>query len=661
MEVTKLGKYEIRATIGRGAVGVVYQAWDPLMARTVAIKALPLLDLDDEGKEQYARFKREAQAAARLHHPNIVSAFDYGETDTSAYIVMEFLSGPSLKSMLARRDPLPLDRIGTIMHGLLSGLQHSHGRGVVHRDIKPANIVFSGEGEVKITDFGIAHLDTSGMTRAGSVLGTPAYMAPEQVLGDPVDARTDLFSTGVVLYEMLTGRRPFEGSTSSIMHKIVHLHPPQPLQLAATVSAAIDAVIAKALAKNPDERYQSAAEFDAALSSELARTREAVPAVPPMGEPESTVQVHRSSPVTARQAEPLLTRATPTPARTSSVGGRGHWRLLLGGTGAVALAAIAWLTLTPNDRQQEPAPPAVHAGGKTGSAEMAASTGSSPATLPLTTTPHPQVAPAIPPATQTAAAPQSAGAGAAPSLEAAAQPPETHPPAAADASAPPAQHDADPLQPLREQVQAIASSAPCSLITAEIAAADKVNLRGVSALGEASELEIQASLQRAIRAADPEVTTTWSMQRIDGPYCPVLDVLRSLPHGATGFGVALSLPGDRRQLTAGDAIPIAVATRSHPAQLSLDLFTGDGQVHHLHTGPLDQANPETAVMLRPGKPYGAQLLSVVIASAGWSDKARPIQESATAYLKTLQSALTHAGTQNLKLGADVLPIFITER
>ena len=227
---------------------------------------------------------------------------------------MEFLPGPSLKSLLSKHEALDLDRIGTIMHGLLTGLQHSHGRGVVHRDIKPANIVFSADGEVKITDFGIAHLDASGMTRAGSVLGTPAYMAPEQVLGDPVDARTDLFSAGVVLYEMLTGRRPFEGSTSSIMHKIVHLEPPQPSRLTATVSAGFDAVIARAIAKNPADRYQSAAAFDEALRAELQR-KPALAAAEPPGAPDTTVAVHRPPPP-RRQVEP------PTPmARASALRG----------------------------------------------------------------------------------------------------------------------------------------------------------------------------------------------------------------------------------------------------------------------------------------------------------------------------------------------------
>ncbi len=522
MEVTKLGKYEVRATLGRGAVGVVYEAWDPLMARTVAIKVMPHADLDEDDREQYERFRREAQAAGRLHHPNIVSAFDYGETETSAYIVMEFLPGPSLKSLLSKHEALDLDRIGTIMHGLLTGLQHSHGRGVVHRDIKPANIVFSADGEVKITDFGIAHLDTSGMTRAGSVLGTPAYMAPEQVLGDPVDARTDLFSAGVVLYEMLTGRRPFEGSTSSIMHKIVHLEPPQPSRLTATVSAGFDAVIARAIAKNPADRYQSAAAFDEALRAELQR-KPALAAAEPPGAPDTTVAVHRPPPP-RRQVEPPTPMARASAPARRAPAERSSWPWLVGATGVLALGAAAWLALAPGGfnwraglQPSTTAPPQ-----ETAVASPPAPTTPTPTTpaptTPAPTTPAPTTpGPAAEPQRHAKPAPAAAPA-TPPAQHAAAVPtpkaPETAPPAVPTTTA------SDALAPLRQQVQAIVATAPCSVITGDVAAGRKVHLHGVSALGEASELEIRALMQRAIQAAVPDADVTWTLQRIDGPYLP---------------------------------------------------------------------------------------------------------------------------------------------
>ena len=637
METIRLGKYEIRGTVGRGAVGVVYEAWDPMMARTVAIKALPLHDLDEDGKEQYARFKREAQAAARLHHPNIVSAFDYGETESSAYIVMEFLPGPSLKSVLGPREPLSLERIGTIMQGLLAGLQHSHSRGVVHRDIKPANIVFSADGEVKITDFGIAHLDTSGITRAGSVLGTPAYMAPEQVLGDPVDGRTDLFSAGVVLYEMLTGRRPFEGSTSSIMHKIVNLHPPQPSSLAATLSARIDAVIAKALAKDPHERYQTANDFDAALRAALAHAQ--APAVEAARDSETTVAAHRPGTLRARRNEPLQPRAAERPVVPASTPHRRQWPLLLAGTGVVGIAAVAWFALAgkggpmalatfnlaapQSARSHETAPPSV---------ASAASQSREHAQTQKVEAASPAPTAAVPPQAEKAAANGGVGAGA----------------------APPEKPTDDSLQSLQDKVQTIVASAPCSLVTAEISKPNKVRLQGVTALGEASGLEIRASLQRAIRAAAPDAEVSWSTQRIEGPYCPVLEALGSVPRGDPRFRVALSLPGNRRHLAEGAVVPINAAMPSPAATLMLDLFTADGQVHHLHAGPIGAA----PLTLRPGKPDGDQLLSAVIMADIPSEERRPAQETATAYLTAFKSGLSRAAAGDARVAVDALPIVV---
>jgi serine/threonine-protein kinase len=223
----KAGKYDIRTVIGRGAAGVVYEGWDPVLERKVAIKTLPLDVHDEEAREQYTRFQQEAQAAARLHHPNIVSVFDYGETATHAFIVMEFLGGGSLKSRLERKDRMSLVEVVRVMRGVLAGLYHSHAHGVVHRDVKPANIVFDDAGEVKITDFGIARLENSKLTLDGALLGTPAYMSPEQVLGETADVRSDIYSAGVILYELLTGQRPFEGTASSNNHKKLHSPPPR--------------------------------------------------------------------------------------------------------------------------------------------------------------------------------------------------------------------------------------------------------------------------------------------------------------------------------------------------------------------------------------------------------------------------------------------------
>jgi serine/threonine protein kinase len=277
--VESLGKYEIRRQLGRGAMGTVYEGFDPVIERIVAIKTVRLPEVaDDETAEEIARFRREAQAAGRLTHPNIVGVFDYGETADLAYIVMEFVDGPPLKNLLDKNERFPLPRIARIMEDLLAGLQFSHERGVVHRDIKPANLMLTKTGQAKIADFGIARIESSSMTQAGTVLGTPAYMSPEQFMGQVVDARSDIYSSGVLLYQLLTGERPFEGSMSAIMHKALNTEAPMPSQISVTAPRQFDAVVRRAMAKRPEDRYASAADFMLAI-------REAVAAPPPVEVP----------------------------------------------------------------------------------------------------------------------------------------------------------------------------------------------------------------------------------------------------------------------------------------------------------------------------------------------------------------------------------------
>jgi eukaryotic-like serine/threonine-protein kinase len=253
--IETLGKYEIRRTLGRGAMGTVYEGWDPIIARRVAIKTVHLPHVpDQETDEALVRFRREAQAAGRLNHPNIVGIFDYGETNELAYIVMEFVDGPPLKSALDRQERFSLPATVRVMEDLLAGLQFSHDRGVIHRDIKPANVMLTGSGQAKIADFGIARIESSSMTQAGTVLGTPAYMSPEQFMGQVVDLRTDIYSAGVLLYQLLTGDRPFDGSMSAIMHKALNTDPPAPSLLSVATPPSFDAVIRRAMAKRQENR-----------------------------------------------------------------------------------------------------------------------------------------------------------------------------------------------------------------------------------------------------------------------------------------------------------------------------------------------------------------------------------------------------------------------
>lgn len=266
-DLTRIGKYEIRGVAGRGAMGVVYDGWDPVIARRVAIKAIPLPGLSDaDAAEGLVRFRQEAQAAGRLSHPNIVSIYEYGEEGAIAYIVMEFVDGNTLKELLNTRGHLSAGEAMHIMEELLAGLQFSHERGVIHRDIKPTNVMLKPDGGVKIADFGIARIENCSLTQEGTIIGTPAYMSPEQFMAQNVDARTDIYSSGVLLYQMLTGRLPFEGSVAAIMHQALTARP-RPASALAGTSSELDAAIERAMRPCAADRFGGAAEFRRALRS----------------------------------------------------------------------------------------------------------------------------------------------------------------------------------------------------------------------------------------------------------------------------------------------------------------------------------------------------------------------------------------------------------
>jgi len=271
----KLGKYQIRSELGRGAMGVVYEAFDPQIERTVAIKTILKSSIDKrEAEETFNRFRREARAAGRLSHPKIVSIYEYGEDEDVAYIVMELIHGKELKDYFDHEDRFSIRDSVRIVMQILDALDYSHSRGVVHRDIKPANILITDDGQIKIADFGIAKIDTSRLTQNGVVLGTPTYMSPEQFMGNAVDHRTDLYAAGVILYQFLTGQRPFNGSVITIMHQAVNQEAIPPSQHNPDVNKELDEVVKKAMAKRPEERFQSATEFMSALKIAAKATPE---------------------------------------------------------------------------------------------------------------------------------------------------------------------------------------------------------------------------------------------------------------------------------------------------------------------------------------------------------------------------------------------------
>lgn len=264
----QLGKYRIDSVLGKGAMGTVYKAFDPHIARVVALKTIRLELLGDDQHDQLiGRFKNEAQAAGRLSHPNIVAVYDYGEDAGAAYIAMEFVDGTPLNTLLQTHPPRRLALALGWMRQLLQALEYAHSRGVVHRDVKPANLMITAEQHLKVADFGVARLDSSSLTQTGSMIGTPSYMSPEQFCGTLVDGRSDVFSAGIVLYQLLTGERPFSGSATMVMQQILNQTPLPPSSLNPTLDPLLDAVIVKALAKRPDDRYASAQQFLDALQA----------------------------------------------------------------------------------------------------------------------------------------------------------------------------------------------------------------------------------------------------------------------------------------------------------------------------------------------------------------------------------------------------------
>jgi serine/threonine-protein kinase len=268
--IQKLGRYDIIRVLGKGAMGVVYEGRDPNLDRVVAIKTIRVQNLTPEAAIEYqGRFRTEARSVARLNHPNIVSVFDSGQDGDIAYLVMEFIQGEDLKQHLDCGARFSVRSSIVMVHELLMALDHAHRQNVVHRDIKPANMLMEVTGRIKLTDFGVARIqepDEATLTKVGGAVGTPKYMSPEQANGMRGDSRSDIFSTAVVLYELLTGAVPFTGDNQFIViHQIVNLEPTPPSRLNPEVPAEMDEVIARAMAKKPDDRYATAREFALAL------------------------------------------------------------------------------------------------------------------------------------------------------------------------------------------------------------------------------------------------------------------------------------------------------------------------------------------------------------------------------------------------------------
>ena len=268
VQMEKIGKYQIIDVLGKGAMGIVYKAFDPDIDREVAIKTIQfdLISEDSERNELMLRFVREAKAAGKMVHPNIITIFDVGKQEDMTYIVMQYIQGKSLKNLIASNKRFSSREIIHLMVQLCDALDYAHRHGIVHRDIKPANIILDKHNKPHVVDFGVARVEMSTMTQAGATIGTPSYMSPEQVMGKKIDKRSDIFSLGVILYELITGQRPFQGeSITTVIYKIVNEEIPPPSVAQKGLSEDFEPIIYKSLAKIPENRYRSCEKLAADL------------------------------------------------------------------------------------------------------------------------------------------------------------------------------------------------------------------------------------------------------------------------------------------------------------------------------------------------------------------------------------------------------------
>jgi len=330
-----IGKYRVVSKLGRGGMGTVYKAVDETLGREVAIKCLNP-DLGDP--EVLKRFRAEAVTLARLNHPSIATLFELTEHEGELLMVMEFVRGETFDKVSLRSGPMPVDRVAQLCGQVFDALEHAHRAGVVHRDLKPANLMLTESGLVKVMDFGLARMaGTEHLTNDGYMVGTPAYMSPEQVLGWEIDGRTDLYAMGVVVFRLLTGQLPFKADSGIAMAQKQINEPPTPArQLRTELSSEVEEVLRRALAKPPGDRYQTADSFKAALSAVIGAPAGAAAGGAPAGaaaEATPTIALSRAglapeiertlppAPTPVATARPAGALAAPAPARASSTGG----------------------------------------------------------------------------------------------------------------------------------------------------------------------------------------------------------------------------------------------------------------------------------------------------------------------------------------------------
>jgi serine/threonine protein kinase len=660
MESGQLGKYRLRRLIERGAVGAVYESWDPDLARRVTIKVLPFDEFRGEREEIYALLLGEVQAAERLHHPNIVSVFGSGKTRNAAYLVQDFVEAVTLSQALAAREPLLLAETAQIIESILNGLDYSHGRGVVHGDLTPDRILLAGNDLVRITGFGLAHLSHQGRAPRDQAAVNSAYLAPEQVLGEAPSKQSDIYAAAALLYAMLTGRPPFEGSPDAIVHQVINAVPLQPSRVVTTVPPSLDPVVAKALAKRPAERHASTREFASELRRVFAcldlttappvqrATAQTEPAAPkrdagvlPGGEPDS----------------PAKAEALPRPDRVADEpeSRRPPWRHAAPIAAGVLLLGGLWFALSgPSVRDvRSQAEPTV----ASSDGEHEVTSGSQPAQKETA------------PSDTAAAAPLAAPPLAVPSEPkpgASSLPPADTGPQSREAQSREAQSREAQLTTL---LRSTVATTPCSLIAASDAADGGVILSGVTALGEASAIEAQANARRTLSAVLMQKPVTWEVSRVDGPYCAPLAALAAAvgqDRDAARLAVMSATAG--WDATSTTPLDVLVTTPDYPALLEVDVFTADGSVLHRSMAVANGAAPYppgervrlVAVVDRGGAADHAGpkpgLVTVIAASAPLFVERRPAREAAADYLKDLTASLAQARSRGERVTAGALSL-----
>jgi len=373
-EVQQVGRYQIVGELGRGAMGVVYQALDPAIGRTIAIKSIRLQDLTDEAERTRLRERlfREAQSAGILSHPNIVTIYDIAEQDGMAYIFMEFVNGPPFEKMLKVEQAPDKETLLSIFRQTAAALDYAHKKGIVHRDIKPANIMIHEDGTAKITDFGVAKIMSQQMTLSGTMMGTPSYMSPEQVQSTPITGRADQFSLAVIVYEALTGEKPFAAEyMPTLLYKIVREDPVPPQRLNTTLNPQVETTLRKALAKLPEDRYETCTDFITALAAAcnaspawMPLPRGASPQMPTAGSDAELAETIADirPPVDADETVLLTPALPPVTPRVTRIEEPSHTlRNVLLGFAAVVVIGIVGLVAMQKMSTPAPEPAAVTA------------------------------------------------------------------------------------------------------------------------------------------------------------------------------------------------------------------------------------------------------------------------------------------------------------